>query len=81
MYRSAEQRIVHKLALLSDDMAVATKVFFESNPYMIKNMSKQIKKSAECSLEKEKEIVKESMIMKFEQNSKLKEKLLKCKFL
>ena len=79
VYRSAEQRIVHKLALLSDDMAVATIVFFESNPYKIKSMSKQIKKSAEWSIEKEKEIVKESMIMKFEQNSKLKEKLLKCK--
>ena len=58
VYRSAEQRIVDKLALLSDDMAVATKVFFESNPYKIKSMSKQIKKSAEWSLEKEKEIVK-----------------------
>ena len=28
VYRSAEQRIVHKLALLSGDMAIATKVFF-----------------------------------------------------
>ena len=56
-------------------MAIATKVFFESNPYNIKNMSKQMK-LVEWTLEKEKEIMKESMIMKFEEHSILREKLI-----
>ena len=38
-------------------------------------MSKQIQKSDDWSLDKEKKIVKESIIMKFDQNKRLREKL------
>ena len=57
VYRSAEPRIVYKLAQLFEDNVVATKVFFEEIPYNIINMSKSIKKTDKWSLEKEKEIV------------------------
>ena len=46
-------------------------------------MSKQIKETAKWRLEeekgKEKEIVTENMIIKFDKNTKLSEKLVKCK--
>ena len=78
-YNSAEQRIVHNLATLSGDKVIATKVLLETNPYKIKNMSKQIQKSDDWSLDKEKRIVKESIVMKFDQNKHLREKLTRTK--
>ena len=38
-YNSAEQRIVYKLAKLSDDKVIAAKVLLEDNPYKIKNIT------------------------------------------
>ena len=78
-YISAEQKIVHELAALSQDQVVATKVLFESNPYKIKRLSKLIRKSEDWSIEKEKEIVKDSIIQKFDQNPQLRSKLIKTK--
>ena len=79
VYNSAEQRIVHKLAKLSGDRVVATKVMIEENPYKIKNLSKQIRKSKDWSIEKEKEFVRGSILMKFEQHTKLRNKIIRTK--
>ena len=67
-YTSPEHRIVHNLAKRSEDKVTAAKVLSEDNPYKLKNLSKQIEKSDDWSLDKEKTIVKDSIILKFNQN-------------
>ena len=77
-YNCAEQYIMYNRAKSGGDEVVAAKILSEENPYTIMNLGKSVKNNQEWK-KMEKTVVKKAVYMKFSQNKKLHEKIMKVK--